>query len=576
MNFSSRSASSSSSSVVAALSVLSFSASNSTSSISSSVSYGDVNEPNSTGSSEIDACKKEENILQHESQIDSEPDKISEILAPYRNKSFYGKEWFYPRLFDYLINKKLLGSFSSSKSTSSGLCRYSHQILASASSVSVSGASCLVLIGDPGIGKTHLCCEMKWPTARADVPQLDFISQQIASVYFFDWLNSQQNHLGQFFAHLSASIQRLVLNGSIFNSTQKTLFKKIVKLDIKDFIEESSDDESDVEKLSLEFIENVLKPLKNLELKSNEETEAKVISNYFVLIDGIDDLSLQSQRLGRKMAAEKILLFINKIFPFFPGWLNLIITARRCTEKKWLRNMLTNLKYEKLAIDRCVNMGGRTMRGPCETSISPSIRESIEKKQTLPPSRSSHSLSNNNRRLSNSLEVSNAAHFANLKDIQTYILKRLDNEPVLKRKLDKQSAVEMLNMLLIKSNFCVLYVEKVLDLILADLVASSEIKDIPVTLNGLYLFLVERALHRTDKEILYSVISLSLAQLKPIDKYSLFSKVFQLFYSKFMQDLKKLLCFYIEVFIDFEIFICDKLDENTFKYFVGLRQVPVS
>jgi hypothetical protein len=58
----------------------------------------------------------------------------------------------------------------------------------------------------------------------------------------------------------------------------------------------------------------------------------------------------------------------------------------------------------------------------------------------------------------------------------------------------------MLNLLLIKSNACVLYVEKIFDLILHNLINSREIRDIPATLFGLYLFMVERILSDLDTE----------------------------------------------------------------------------
>jgi hypothetical protein len=79
-----------------------------------------------------------------------------------------------------------------------------------------------------------------------------------------------------------------------------------------------------------------------------------------------------------------------------------------------------------------------------------------------------------------------------------YILKRLDNDYELKSKFNKLNAIDMLNLLLIKSNYCILYVEKIFDLILLNLINSREIKDIPVTLYGLYLFLIERICNDLD------------------------------------------------------------------------------
>ncbi len=55
-------------------------------------------------------------------------------------------------------------------------------------------------------------------------------------------------------------------------------------------------------------------------------------------------------------------------------------------------------------------------------------------------------------------------------------------------------------MLLIKSNYSVLYVEKIFDLILIDFLSINEISVIPVTLNGLYLYLIEKILKKLHPE----------------------------------------------------------------------------
>lgn len=58
-----------------------------------------------------------------------------------------------------------------------------------------------------------------------------------------------------------------------------------------------------------------------------------------------------------------------------------------------------------------------------------------------------------------------------------------------------RDTAEMLNQLHIKSNGCFLYLERVLDGISDDRVALREIKDIPGTLNGLYLWFCQRLLN---------------------------------------------------------------------------------
>ena len=231
--------------------------------------------------------------------------------------------------------------------------------------------------------------------------------------------------------------------------------------------------------------------------------------------------------------AEMALMFINKVFSHFPNWLHLILTSKRCVEKNHFRKHLNSFKYDKLSMDKCVNVNAALISSNSQINKAMASSNSAYEMPNDEPllSSSSHSLA---KRLSTPVEICNAAHLANLRDIQVYILKRLDTDAKLKLKFSKQdSSVEMLNLLLIKSNYCLLYVEKIFDLILNGVIGSSEIKDIPVTLNGLYLFLIERLLRSLDerpdqparKDLLYSVLGLGLAELAPFDKTSVFSKL---------------------------------------------------
>lgn len=83
--------------------------------------------------------------------------------------------------------------------------------------------------------------------------------------------------------------------------------------------------------------------------------------------------------------------------------------------------------------------------------------------------------------------------FKVIRDMQQYILLRLANEESLRVHMNRDTA-EMLNQLHIKSNGCFLYLERVLDGIAEGLIILREIKDIPGTLNGLYLWLSQRLL----------------------------------------------------------------------------------
>lgn len=70
----------------------------------------------------------------------------------------------------------------------------------------------------------------------------------------------------------------------------------------------------------------------------------------------------------------------------------------------------------------------------------------------------------------------------------------MESEESLRQHMSRDTA-EMLNQLHIKSNGCFLYLERVLDGISDGCVVLREIKDIPGTLNGLYLWFCQRLLN---------------------------------------------------------------------------------
>ena len=109
-----------------------------------------------------------------------------------------------------------------------------------------------------------------------------------------------------------------------------------------------------------------------------------------------------------------------------------------------------------------------------------------------------------------------------IRDVQQYILCRLDNEPQLCRHLSKDTA-EMLNQLHIKSNGCFLYLEKVLDGVSQQWILLREIREIPGTLNGLYLWLCQRVFKRDTFEQVRPILNVILAARRPLTDVELFS-----------------------------------------------------
>ena len=115
----------------------------------------------------------------------------------------------------------------------------------------------------------------------------------------------------------------------------------------------------------------------------------------------------------------------------------------------------------------------------------------------------------------------------------------------------KTSSIELINLMLIKSNYSVLYVEKIFDLILIDFMHVSEISLIPVTLNGLYLYIIEKVLRNLQfsdnlaendnfilkeikkqkienidvKDLLYALFGIILIESKPFTKQEIFTKL---------------------------------------------------
>ncbi|XP_061648535.1 ankyrin repeat domain-containing protein 50 [Phyllopteryx taeniolatus] len=107
-------------------------------------------------------------------------------------------------------------------------------------------------------------------------------------------------------------------------------------------------------------------------------------------------------------------------------------------------------------------------------------------------------------------------------DVQRYILKRLDRDVALRRQITPDTA-DMLNLLHIKSGGCFLFLERVLDGVATSLVGLREIRDIPGTLNGLYLWLCQRLFPRrlfSYVKPLLNVILVAPAPLTPKDLFT--------------------------------------------------------
>ncbi|XP_062874715.1 ankyrin repeat domain-containing protein 50 [Trichomycterus rosablanca] len=125
-----------------------------------------------------------------------------------------------------------------------------------------------------------------------------------------------------------------------------------------------------------------------------------------------------------------------------------------------------------------------------------------------------------------------------VKDVQQYILHRLDQEEALRQHLTKETA-EMLNQLHIKSSGCFLYLERVLDGVVDNFIMLREIRDIPGTLNGLYLWLCQRLFVRKQFTKVQPILNVILAACRPLTLKELYHAVWTKNMTLTMEEFQK-------------------------------------
>lgn len=182
-------------------------------------------------------------------------------------------------------------------------------------------------------------------------------------------------------------------------------------------------------------------------------------TSLFILIDSIDEHSFNysNSTLTRLKPRERtsqsktIAELLANHHHLFPQWLLLVCTARK--QSKSIAKMFTG--FRKLSLD------------------------DLRKSQVV-------------------------------RDVQQYILARLDQESSLRQHISRDTA-EMLNQLHIKSNGCFLYLEKVLDGVSDNFIVLREVREIPGTLNGLYLWLSQRLFNRRQFAKVQPLLNVILA-----------------------------------------------------------------
>jgi hypothetical protein len=426
---SSSSDSDSASSIIATLSILSFS--NTPNSSSASSSYSSLSaHHNSNGEDDASSLLQNRTHFLHRSTMPPP------FKNHYMTKKFYGKEWLFKKLAHYMRTKQIINeNYKNNNNNETALVKES-----------ANNSNILILVGDSGTGKTHLCCELN--NRKTLNPDALYIRQNhLVTTYFFTYYDLAQNQIRKFYNDLSRALSdKFQLN----------------------YDKEIEEEEEEYENLGIEhycekFNKDILKKLHNFNISSN----------FFILIDGLDDALLLSERLNDKSQQENFdycLKFIKKSLCNFPKWLNLCFTCRRVTEKLHIRprlNLMSN-NYDRIQLDKRYHISG--------------VHQQQQQQQHA-----------------HSSEI----NLANLKDIQTFILKNLESTPNLKAKFShapKGSSIELINLLLLKSNYSILYVEKIFDLIRVDFLNINEINQIPVTLNGLYLYIIDKIILKFNKE----------------------------------------------------------------------------
>lgn len=109
-----------------------------------------------------------------------------------------------------------------------------------------------------------------------------------------------------------------------------------------------------------------------------------------------------------------------------------------------------------------------------------------------------------------------------IRDVQQYILSRLDQDFALRQHIRRETA-EMLNQLHIKSNGCFLYLEKVLDGISENFIVLREIREIPGTLYGLYLWLCQRLFTKKQFSKVQPILCILLVSRQHMKESEIFS-----------------------------------------------------
>ncbi|PSN47818.1 Ankyrin repeat domain-containing protein 50 [Blattella germanica] len=349
-----------------------------------------------------------------------------------------------------------------------------------------------MVVGGPGTGKTALCCEIVWPKQGSAYRQQRSLNRRLLAYHFCQAHDASTLSVSVFVRSLVSQLLAKCAppitdeDGTILQSPSSPHIQKSFST-AEGYAEKIRNDPEILAALKPEALDKdpdealkraVLFPL--LEIEPPKQC-------LFLLVDSIDEaqmlnipgsLSASSKR-GSVGNSRTIAELLANHHHLFPQWLVLVCTARR--QSKTVSRMFTG--FRKISLD------------------------DLRKSQVV-------------------------------RDVQQYILARLDQEDSLRQHISRDTA-EMLNQLHIKSNGCFLYLEKVLDGVAENFIVLREVREIPGTLNGLYLWLSQRLFNRKQFAKVQPLLNVILASRKSLTQDQLYQCVWTANTSMSIEDFQK-------------------------------------
>ncbi|KAL1502534.1 hypothetical protein ABEB36_007665 [Hypothenemus hampei] len=367
-----------------------------------------------------------------------------------------------------------------------------------------------LLLGSSGCGKTTFCSELCWPSQGPSARQQRALNRRLLCYHFLQGHNEKSLSLSEFVRSLVTQI----LNHSTESHRERSIRRKLAQVkEQRDVVSPKGNEQSGKATqdnlYSNVYSENILSPsveqkrvpetanipvnprtkiadayleklksdpeiqialrAKNIESNPDDCLKRALLfplleidppkTSLFIIIDSIDEHSFiysnstltRSKPRERSSQSRTIAELLANHHHLFPQWLLLVCTAKK--QSKSISKMFTG--FRKLSLD------------------------DLRKSQVV-------------------------------RDVQQYILARLDQENSLRQHINRDTA-EMLNQLHIKSNGCFLYLEKVLDGVAENFIVLREVREIPGTLNGLYLWLCQRLFNRRQFSKVQPLLNVILA-----------------------------------------------------------------